>query len=53
MDRPHFFFFVEAVLPESPRKRGAGRARDIGGRVAQKALAVPAFTVQNGRGGLE
>jgi hypothetical protein len=53
MDRPHIFFFVRAVLPESPPKRGAGWAREVGGRVAQKALVVSAFTVQNGRGGRE
>lgn len=53
MDRPNFFFFVRAVLPESPPKPGPGRAREVGGRVSQKALAVPGLNVQNGRGGLE
>ena len=38
MDRPSFFLFVRAVLPESPRKPGPERAREVGGRISQRLL---------------
>ena len=53
MDRPSFLFFVRAVLPDRvPKPRLDGLSR-LGGQVSQRPLAVPAFTVQNGHGGLE
>jgi len=50
MDRPSFLLFVRAVLPESPppEARLGGLPRLVV-RCSQKPLAVPAFTVQNGR----
>jgi hypothetical protein len=53
MDRLQFFLFVRAVLPGRPETRSwAGLARWVI-RSHLKALAVTAFTVQNGRDGLE
>ena len=52
--RFHFLLFVRDALPGGPRKPGPARglAKWVDG-YRQKALAVQAFTAQNGRGGLE
>jgi hypothetical protein len=49
MDRSSFPFFVGAVLTRESPKAPSGRAPEVGGQVLTKPLALPAFTVQNGR----
>jgi hypothetical protein len=49
MDRPSFLFFVRAFLPERLFEGRLGWAPEVGRQVLTKTLAVPAFTVQNGR----
>src|SRR5215471_18020851 len=53
MDRPRVFFFVRKVLPEGLRNPVLGGLARSVVKSHQKALAVLAFTVQNGRGGPE
>ena len=45
---PHFFF-VGAVLPERASEARPGGLPRLVVKLSQKPLAVPAFTVQNGR----
>ena len=49
MDRPHFFFLFELSYQREPAEGPSGRLPRLVVRFSQKPLAVPAFTVQNGR----
>ena len=49
MDRPSFLLFVRIALPERGPEAYVGGAREVGGQISQKPLAVPVFIVQNGR----
>ena len=53
MDRPHFFFSFELSYRESSRGPVWAGLRGWWSGLTKRALAVLAFTVQNGRGGLE